>query len=135
MKNQYTPETKEEFVMLLDTYNVYVERTLVVLFESQTTSEQIHQATTESNGVGFTGLDGHILSSLAQQVIDKAAKGVPAGRRLSESQLTKICRKRDAKGNHKLGKYWKQIQRAIELKENRKTVAVGSSEEFQIVAL
>lgn len=126
MKPGNVPETREEFETLLDTYNVWVERTLVVLFERQTASERQMQATTDNNGVGFTGLDGEILSSLAQQVLDKTARGVKPGYRLTEGQLTKVCRKRDKRGVHKLGKYWKQIQSIIEEKAAQKAAAAGA---------
>jgi hypothetical protein len=129
--NSPIPETKEEFVELLDTYNVWVERTLVVLFERQTAEEQERQITAEDNGVGFTGFDGNILSSLAQQVIDKTERGVPAGKRLTEGQLTKICRKRDKRGVHMLGKYWKQIKSIMDAKTAQKVaVATAAPEEF-----
>jgi len=133
MKNGFTPETKEEFITLLNTYNIIVERTLAVLFANQTLEERHSEHTIENNGVGFTGIDGEILSSFSRQMIEKEGRGVPAGHRLTPGQLA-VCRKVGASGVHKLGKYWKQIQAAIAAKEAAKANAAGSFENNMGVA-
>ncbi len=60
-------------------------RGLVRIYEYQTAEEQATGDTREFNGVGFTGTDGVILSSFADQV--------NRGRTLSEKQLGILCRK------------------------------------------
>ena len=115
MINKYTPETKEEFEMLLDTYNVFVERTLEVLLSRQTADEQASEHTTHRNGRGFTGLDGQFLTSLGKRVVAKKLEGVAPGHRLTPNMLS-ACRGRDKRGTHKLGKYWNQIQEEMEVK-------------------
>lgn len=42
-------------------------KALVTIYQYQTSSEQANHATLEHNGVGFTGADAEILSSLATQ--------------------------------------------------------------------
>lgn len=121
-----TPKTQAEFETLLDTYNVYVERTLLFLFERQTADEQTSQHTVHRNGMGFTGIDGEILSSFAKQVLNRRQQGVPPGRCLSPKQL-EVCRKRDKRNVHKLGKYWRQIQEGIAAKATEVAAAATTS--------
>ena len=84
--------------------DVLVERALVVLYYAQTTDEQIAGQTSESNGVGFNGVDAEILTSFAQQVL-KNGRGYDEGRRLSPKQ-------RDL-ARRKLAKYSAQLVRCI----------------------
>ncbi len=48
---------------------------LVTIYEYQTASEQECGHTSDHNGVGFTGVDGEILSSFAEQVKKNRFKG------------------------------------------------------------
>lgn len=48
-------------------------RGLIAIYNRQTAAERSSNTTTEHNGVGFTGIDGNILSSFAQQVINRGA--------------------------------------------------------------
>jgi len=66
---------------------------LTKIFEFQTTEEQEYETTSEYNGVGFTGVDGEILSSFAKQYNRR--------KWLSEKQMAILMRK--------MPKYWKQI--------------------------
>ena len=65
----------------------------VRIHEYQTAEEQQMQATVEHNGVGFTGADGDILSSFAEQI--------HAGRVLSAKQMAILFKK--------MPKYAKQL--------------------------
>src|SRR5688572_13303647 len=94
---------------LLDRSDVAVERALLRLYERQTDAEQSAERTVVHNSVGFTALDGAIFSSFAQQILSSRR---PEGYRLSPRQIA-ICRKRDARGVMKLGKYWKQLAEVI----------------------
>ena len=61
-------------------------KALVRIFqENQTRDEQVRDTVVEDNGIGFTGADGELLSSLAKQYI---AKGF-----LSEKQLAHVLKK------------------------------------------
>ena len=71
--------TKDEIKRLLETNDKMVSRSLLKLFEYQTSSEQDTEETSENNGVGFNGIDAGFLTSVAKQII--------AGRSLTEKQL------------------------------------------------
>lgn len=58
---------------------------LLRVYEFQTESEKNIGATTESNGVGFNGADGDILTSFANQI--------NRGRTLSPKQLNVVYKK------------------------------------------
>lgn len=107
MTKIWTPDMIREKIATCDKM---VERSLVRLFERQTASEQDAAQTTESNGVGFNGVDAEILTSFAQQIIRKQNRpSCPEGVRLSDRQL-EIARK-------KLRKYARQLMEIA--KENR----------------
>lgn len=80
-------------------------KALVRIFkENQTAEEKVFETTIVENGIGFTGADGEILSSFANQQIKFG--------RLSEKQM-KIVHK-------KMPKYWSQvISMADEAKLNK----------------
>jgi len=99
--------TKEMIQENIKTNINWTIRTLEVLYNRQTTDEQLTQSTTHQNGRGFNGTDSFILTSFYQQVQKRRQYGNPV--LLSEKQLT-ICQK-------KLPKYWKQIQEEIQLKQ------------------
>lgn len=63
----------------------WVERGVVAIFKKQTEDEQRVEQTNRDNGVGFTGVDAHLLSSFAKQLL--------RGRRLSDNQLRWARRK------------------------------------------
>ena len=57
---------------MLATNKAWAIKALVRIYtENQTAQEQAIEATTEDNGIGFTGTDGNFLSSLARQQIEK----------------------------------------------------------------
>jgi len=58
---------------------------LLRIYEYQTEEEKIVQATTEHNGVGFSGVDGEILTSFADQIV--------RGRTLSAKQINLVFKK------------------------------------------
>ena len=70
---------------MLATNKAWATKALVRIYtENQTAQEQAIEATTEDNGIGFTGADGNFLSSLARQQIEKGF--------LSEKQMTFVFR-------------------------------------------
>lgn len=61
--------TKEEIRELLNRNNVAVIKGLVRIYEFQTDDERTYDNTIEDNGVGFSGVDGEILTSIANQFL------------------------------------------------------------------
>ena len=71
-----TKKAKLEFIKKgLLSNDRWVLSGLLTIYKHQTSEEQVAMAVTEHNGVGFTGIDGEILSSFAQRAI---RCGVPA---------------------------------------------------------
>lgn len=58
---------KQYIVNLLEKNDNAVLRALVVLYDRQTTEEQVTKTTKDSNGRGFNARDAGILSSFAKQ--------------------------------------------------------------------
>lgn len=84
---------KEKIQSLLDRNDEAVYRAMLRIYNRQTTTEQVYQATTDWNSVGFSGTDGKIMSSFSEYY-KKFGK-------LSNKQII-IARK-------KMKKYWKQL--------------------------
>lgn len=93
MKKITKKEEKEFVKEKLATDQRWALKALLEIFNFQTLDEQKSKDTIDHNGVGFTGTDGRILSSLAQQFKKK--------RRLSEKQMDIVYQK--------MPKYWGQI--------------------------
>jgi hypothetical protein len=101
--------TKEAILSKLETSDVMVERSLLIMYERQTADEQQTQGTSHENGIGFNGTDAPFLSKLAEWVKGGAERKIPEGKRLSEKQRV-IVRK-------KLKKYSRQLIEAANSKE------------------
>lgn len=84
---------KEYIQKLVTTNDRALYRAILAIYKNQTMSERNIQATTEHNGVGFTGVDGAFMSSLAEQILKRKA--------LSEKQLVSARKI--------MPKYWKQL--------------------------
>ena len=94
---------KETIQDLLDKNDLAVYRVLVQIYNRQTEYEKHAETTTEYNGVGFNGIDGEFLTSLAKQYLNRGI--------LSPKQFRYA--------RTKLKKYWKQLQQiAIENGKN-----------------
>jgi hypothetical protein len=92
--NKVSKTQIKEFVKRkLSTDKVWAQQALLKIFEFQTREEQQAKTTMDYNGVGFTGTDGRILSSLASQFIKK--------RYLSDKQMNLVFKK--------MPKYWGQV--------------------------
>ena len=59
--------TKDDIKALLETNDAAVIKAMLRIFEYQTYSEQQSEHTQDFNGVGFSGVDGEILSSFSKQ--------------------------------------------------------------------
>jgi ssDNA-binding Zn-finger/Zn-ribbon topoisomerase 1 len=65
------PWTKEAIIDLINTREDAVLKGIVIIYNRQTTDEQVTRDTKYLNGRGFNGFDAEFGSSLAVQVIDK----------------------------------------------------------------
>ena len=86
-------QIKEYVRTKLGTDPHWAKNALLKIFEFQTADEQEWETTHDHNGVGFTGIDGEILSSFAKQLQKKNW--------LSPKQMDILLKK--------MPKYWKQI--------------------------
>ena len=81
-----TKKEKVAFIReMLATNPAWAVRGLLRIYEYQTQNEKELGGTVEDNGVGFSGCDGVILSSLADQI--------KAGRQMSVKQMAIIYKK------------------------------------------
>lgn len=79
----------------LSTDPVWALRALIKIYEFQTIEEQKRQGTLYYNGVGFTGCDGEILSSIAKQYLKYG--------RITTKQMDIVFKK--------IPKYWMQVMK------------------------
>lgn len=86
-------ERKELLREKLGTNRAWALRALVRIYELQTSDEQASGHTREYNEVGFSGVDGEILSSFAEQYKEKGF--------LSKKQMDILF--------GKMPKYWRQL--------------------------
>lgn len=92
--NMATKTQIKGFVKLkLSTDPVWALRALIKIYEFQTQDEQKRGNTVYYNGVGFSGTDGRILSSIAKQYLKTNV--------LSEKQMDIVFKK--------IPKYWIQV--------------------------
>ncbi len=75
---------------------------LVTIYEYQTASEQECGHTSDHNGVGFTGADGEILSSFAEQVNKNRFKGSPKQLDILFKKMPKYAKQLDSIAQSKL---------------------------------
>jgi hypothetical protein len=89
-----TKKATKEFVKeQLKTNKVWTLKGLTTIYANQTTDEQAYGGTSKLNDIGFSGVDGDILSSFATQYQTKGY--------LSPKQMVILTKK--------MPKYWKQI--------------------------
>jgi len=82
----------------LSTNPQWATKAMIRIFnENQTNDERTSEHTKYDNGIGFSGVDGEILSSFSKQVI--------GGRTLSPKQMAIVMKK--------MHRYWKQIMTMI----------------------
>ena len=99
------PWTAEEILHKLAVSDVFLERSLMVLYARQTSDERSQQATVEVNGVGFNRYDAGYLTSLAEQVRDNA--GNPRSQYHTEGQ--RLSPRQRTAARNKLKKYVRQL--------------------------
>lgn len=77
----------------LSTNQQWALRALVRIYQDQTQAEKDQGTTHDHNNIGFSGVDGELLSSFAQQYMSRG--------RLSDKQMVYVFKK--------MPKYWKQL--------------------------
>lgn len=88
---------KSDIAEKLATNDQWLIRGIIAIYKLQTEEEQSCEETLENNGVGFNGVDGPFLSSLAEQINkgrSLSVKQIAAARKSMKKyagQLTKIA--------------------------------------------
>jgi len=94
METKITKEATRLYVKKqLGTNEAWAKKSLLKIFDFQTQHEKDSEQTHDHNDVGFSGVDGEILTSFAKQLISK--------KWLSPKQMAIVYRK--------MPKYWMQI--------------------------
>lgn len=83
--------TPESIKAKLSTNDAWLWKSILAIYNLQTSEEQNARQTHESNGVGFTGVDAEILSSFAQQLNAKAFL-TPKQTRIAREKMVKYSR-------------------------------------------
>ncbi len=100
-----TKKAKVEFLReKLSTDAAWAVRGMLKIYEFQTANEKELGGTVEDNGVGFSGADGDILSSFAEQI--------KAGRQMSLKQMGIIYKK--------MPRYSNQLAKIVEREQTMK---------------
>lgn len=90
----------------------------VRIYEYQTAEEQNIGGTVEDNGVGFTGADGDILSSFAEQI--------NKGRTLSDKQMAILFKKMPKYARQLDGVAQRKAERQVELPNMSRSQAIAN---------
>jgi hypothetical protein len=93
---------KERLQKLILTSDLMVYKSLMLIYERQTADEQRVKATTDLNSIGFTGVDGEILSSFSE----------------GYKKYGSLTPKQMAIARPKMKKYWRQLIEVIRI-DNR----------------
>jgi len=91
----------------LGTNKAWAEKALLKIFDFQTQHEKESERTHDYNSVGFTGVDGEILTSFAKQLIYKKF--------LSPKQMAIVYKK--------MPKYWMQVIKISDEEKLKEMVA------------
>jgi hypothetical protein len=116
--NQIWPISRIREMIL--TNDVVLERSIVEIYNRQTSGEQTIGATVEHNKIGFTGVDAEILSGFATWIQSHRR---PEGQRLSVRQK-EIAR-------HKMPKYARQLSEIAEQRHKEKLYSRYVGEKLQ----
>ena len=106
---EYSVTDKDEIKALVSTDEVFAVQCLKKLYKYQTDAEQSHGYTSENNNVGFSGADGEILSSFAEQVKKWENSDSKFKSPLSQKQIALLQKK--------IAKYSKQLSSIFSNKE------------------
>ena len=99
--------------------HMWAIRGLIAIFAAQTADEQRSETVSVDNGVGFTGIDGKILSSFAKQAENKITWVQSKNLKLDYSRV--LSPKQFALLFKKMPKYAKQLHNVVRAKEAGET--------------
>lgn len=94
--------TKEFIKEKLTTDQRWIERAIIVIYNNQTSTEQVNKYTSEKNGIGFCSYDANYFSYLAKYLLSNKNNHL-SGKHLEKAKKA-------------IPKYWKQILVEIEYK-------------------
>lgn len=95
MKKLTNIQRKVFIKSMIATSDKWALRALQVVYDNQTSEEQVRRTTEEQNGIGFTQADAKLMAVFAQLLKSKG---------LTENQITQV--------KLKMPKYWNQILQA-----------------------
>lgn len=94
IEKKITKKAQREYLRkMLSVNKKWAIRALLLIYDYQTEDEKVEEITRNLNGVGFTGTDGEILTSFANQYLRKG--------QLSDRQMDLLMKK--------MKKYWRQV--------------------------
>ena len=95
----------------------WIARGLLTVFDHQTAEEQSARTVKEHNGVGFTGIDGEILSNISSRLLMRGGRTAAHDLTKQFNLSTYLSEKEVAILRNKMPKYAKQLLRYSENKE------------------
>jgi hypothetical protein len=120
--NKLTDYTKDDILHLLSTDNKWVEIALVRLYERQLAVEKAAETTVAKNHVGFQVADAKQFTEFARNVMMRAQRGVPAGQRLTDYELSE-CRRPWHRGKYPVPTIAKYRGQILDMIETRAKIA------------
>lgn len=100
----------------LKTDDRWIGRALLTIYDHQTVDEQQSESTTEHNGVGFTGVDGDILTSYAKRIERLGGRQAAYNLAVPFKLSSYLTPPQEATLRNKIGKYANQLVRISENK-------------------
>jgi hypothetical protein len=96
--------TKDEIkAKLLSGDRIWIERGVVAIFNKQTDTEKVIEATNHLNGVGFTGADANILSSFSKWLIKNKNNHLsPKQFTIAQKKIVKYSKQLAMIANHQI---------------------------------
>jgi hypothetical protein len=95
----------------------WIARGLLTVYEHQTLAERQAQKVEEHNGVGFTGIDGEILSSFAERLLRNGARTAAYDLEKQFHLSTYLTPSQEATLRNKMPKYAQQLLKIAEQKK------------------
>lgn len=107
---------KEHLKQKLSTDDRWIARGLLTVFDYQTADEQRTKETKEHNGVGFTGIDGNILTNIATRLLQRGGRDAAYNPDQQFSLRSFLSDKEVSLLRNKMPKYANQLLKVAELK-------------------
>lgn len=111
-----TKKARIEFIRgKLQTDDRWALKGLLTVFDNQTEDEQRSESVQEHNGIGFTGIDGEIMTSFAKRAISKGVRQALANKEPVSIDAI-FTPSQAAIFRRKIGKYAVQLAREADAK-------------------